>query len=454
MLPKWLEDLDPNIYHSSHYVVLDFETTNIHYGHWRVPENNIVCVSWRSVKDGKNTDRRIYGSEFDMAELVDVCQSADFIVGHNIQFELGWLARCGYDLGCQPVFCTQIAEHVLSGNRNWRVGLEACLTRREWDGKEGLVSKMIKEGICPSTIPQSWLQRYCDIDVDRTHTLFVDQLKTLDTTGLLPVTYCRNMLTPVLADLATKGMKLDPVEVNNLYEEVYNDVRLLEIEFDKMTGGVNVKSGKQMRVLLYETMGFEPPKDYRGEVMLTGTGEIKTSTEAINALKATTKKQREFIELRNKLVKARDSLSKYIGHFHRCLEETEEGILYAEFNQTRTQTHRLSSTGAMGYNIQFQNIDNRFKPAITSRDDDFFVSEKDYKQLEYRTAVDMARDEAGMESIANDIDRHAKTGSVIFETEWASAEKAADSKTLKALRSGSKAHTFKPLYGEIGRAHV
>lgn len=446
-LPDHVRNLDPSIYLGNNFVVLDFETTNLDKGHWRNNNNKIVLTCWSVVNEKGIHKKYSHGTEYELSELVDDCNSAEFIVAHNAQFELGWLSRCGLDIGDKPVFCTQIAEHVLSGNRQWKVALEECCKRRSWDGKDSVVSRMIKDGVCPSVIPTSWLLKYCEIDVDRCLRLFLSQRRELLKSERLAVLFCRCLLTPVLADTATRGMMLDPIVVEELYQEYSLNLRGLEAQLADMTGGVNPKSGPQMRELLFEKMGFEPPKNYKGEVYMTPKGDfISTSAEAMNALKATNKEQRAFLKLRTEIVKLRDAMSKYLRHFHNCVEENEIPIMFGEFNQSRTQTHRLSSTGAK-YKVQFQNIDNRFKRALTVRNPDWWFSEKDQSQLEYRAAVDMAGDEGGLNDILNKVDAHAFSAGIIFKKKWDDAQTKGADKAIKAIRRDAKAHTFKPLYG-------
>ena len=45
-LPKWLTDLDPEVYLKKNYLVVDFETTNLDKGDPRNPDNKIVLAVW------------------------------------------------------------------------------------------------------------------------------------------------------------------------------------------------------------------------------------------------------------------------------------------------------------------------------------------------------------------------------------------------------------------------
>jgi len=439
-LPWFLDNPDPSIYFSKNYVVLDFETTNLDKGSPINKDNSIVLATWT---EGGKTSRYKFGSEYEQKELLAAVEASDFIVAHNAKFELGWLLRCGYDIGSRPIFCTQIADYVIAGNRSWELNLDACLARRGIGAKVNSIKRLIHAGVCPSTIIKGQLLKYGMDDTLLEHQLFQQQLEELANLGLLPVFYERCLLTPVLADIERRGMVLDKDRVDKLYQTYTNSLHRLTLDMDELTGGINVGSTKQLAEFLYTTLGFSVPKDFRGKPMLTPKGAPSTSVEAINSLVPTTHQQEEFIRLYKEINKYSEALSKYLTKFKRCVDE-DGGILHASLNQTVTQTHRLSSTG-FKYSTQFQNLQRDFKPLFRSRIPDGIFSEKDYAQLEYRSAVDISRDVAGMDDIKNGVDAHAITRSIVFKKEEVLAK--GDKQVLKELRTKSKSRTFKPLYG-------
>src|ERR1700745_1711461 len=112
-LPKFLEDLDPEIFLSDNYVVLDFEIDTSHgdYGNPIHSANQLLLASW---KTSKGHTKAQCGNEYaDWESLRQDIQQADFIVAHNAKYELGWLKRLGVDLRTVFAFDTQIAEYVL-----------------------------------------------------------------------------------------------------------------------------------------------------------------------------------------------------------------------------------------------------------------------------------------------------------------------------------------------------
>jgi DNA polymerase I-like protein with 3'-5' exonuclease and polymerase domains len=139
-------------------------------------------------------------------------------------------------------------------------------------------------------------------------------------------------------------------------------------------------------------------------------------------------------------------MTKALDKFEACVTETGDNLLYAQLNQTITATHRLSSTGR-NYSTQFQNLHRIFKPLFSPRYEGWKLGEADEAQLEYRVAVFLGQDEAGMHDIANNVDAHAFTASFTHAKEWDEVKDDLKSEVRKAIRTDAKADTFKPLYG-------
>lgn len=434
-LPPFLTDPDPEIYHSTNYVVLDFETTSHNKGLAVFPENRLVLACWSNGPGHESPGlHHKWGTEYGMGELVRHVESADFIVAHNAKFELQWLSRCGLDLKRVLCYDTMLGEYVRGGNRWQRIGvsLESTARRVFGEGKDDTISRMIKSGIDPSDIPQTWLLRYCWRDVDLCERLFRWQLKNLNS-KLLAVVYTRCLVSPVLADIEFNGMTLDPETIRARYEEVRASYIELENRMGLLADGVNMRSPKQLRELLYEKLGFKPPKDYRNQLIITPSGEYKTDIDTLKMLKPKTKAQREFLEVYHGLNDAGQELSKYLEKFRECLEE-DDGRLLAQFNQTATQTHRLSSSG-LAYRTQFQNLPRTYKPFFKARREGWVVGEADGAQLEFRGGAHLGRDAQALLDIEGGVDIHAFTAATL----------TANSQLTD--RQGAKEHTFKPLYG-------
>jgi DNA polymerase I-like protein with 3'-5' exonuclease and polymerase domains len=472
-LPQHVCDPQPNIYEGGNYVVLDFETTVQSKGSPYVDGNSIVLAVWRlgnghparsgdeSLLDNGQAPRTAdgspyyvrWGNEFTMGDLVRHCEQADFIVAHNAKFELGWLERCGLDISKVLVWCTQIGEYVIGGNR-WKyaqLSLENCAQRTFGKGKINVISKMYKAGLCSTDIPESWLEKYCIQDVGLTHELFLTQLQKCTALNLLPIVYTRCLATPVLVDVEKNGMQLDGARVDSLYQQKEIEYAEVQRSLDDFTGGINLNSPIQLREYLYETLGFAPlMKKQRGQWAedLTDSGLRKTDSDTISRLKATTKQQERFRELFTQYKGLYNELTKYLRKFNDCVD-SDEGHLDAEFNQTNTSTHRLSSSGKK-YKTQFQNFPRDYKHLFCARNPGWLIGECDGAQLEFRVAAHLGRDETALRNITDpDFDAHLTTASYMEGIEYddlLERYRSGDSE-VKAARTEAKKETFKPLYG-------
>ena len=422
---------NPEVYLSENYIVVDFETTNIERGLGLVRQNSLLLACWHKsvhrpgLHVGELVRKSHWGSEFEQQELLSDIEASEFIVCHNTKFELGWLARCGVDLRKVLPYCTMIGEKIIYGNIKVGLSLESTAGRRQMGGKDATAHTLIQAGVCPSQIPASLLESYCAQDVSLTERIFLEQRRELQALELLPVFLCRNLVTPVLADIEAHGMGLDAGRVASTYEDYKERYTALEAEFARLTGGINLKSPKQMREFLYAKLKFPPVLDYRGNEVLTDTGEKATSKDVLAKLEATTPEQVEFKEV----VVALAKLKTPMQNLEKMLKKSTEGErMYAGFNQTVTQTDRLSSSARRG-GMQFQNFDRAFKPLFRAQPG-YVLVESDASQLEFRVAADLSSDERAGKAILDGEDVHQLTADI-----------------LGIGRQSAKAFTFRPLYG-------
>jgi DNA polymerase I-like protein with 3'-5' exonuclease and polymerase domains len=447
LLPAHIREPSPSLFLSDNYVVLDFETTTLDKGSPHNPDNSIVCVCWRLGPDHPmasiGTSYKTVGNEFGMMELVDHIHMADFFVAHNTKFELGWLERCGIPLETMVAYCTKVGEKVLAGNRHWPLSLDDIARRYKFGHKDPM-GKLVKLGLSTLSIPLHWLVAYCHKDVELTEKIFLEQRKSLNSLGLLPITWTRNILTPVLYDIEKYGLNLDPERVAVIYQNFKGQEEVLEAAWNEFSGSVNVNSPKQKVEYLYTTLGIPHPLDEMGEVMLTDTGNISTDADAMDALKPKTKKAKQAVAMLRELASVKQALSKYLTKLNQAATEGD-GIVYGSFSQTNTQTHRLSSTGR-DQKIQLQNFQRKFRPCVRPRTEGWSIGDGDASGIEFRTAVDLAKDPAGLEDVRNGVDIHELTASTIFAKKW-NPELGSKEGGNADLRQAAKPDTFKPLYG-------
>lgn len=438
-LPKFLTEPNPDIYLSDNYLVLDFENTiKDGDGSPLNEDNDLVLAVW-----GKyNTYKSKWGGIYDMRELLEDIEKADFVVAQNAKHELGWLKRCGADLSKILVFDTKIAKYVVDGNRPSRKSLRdlAKFYKLKME-KSDLMGYWMSHGICPSIIPKSWLHEYCVKDVLMTEDIFLQQRKILASMDLLATMYTRCIFTPVLADIEFNGMCLDPDRVEEEYVTQSHEYSKLTTELDIFTGGINSRSTKQVSEFLFDVLKFPKPKKH-GKVITTAHGYCPVNEEVLASLKPTNKKQTQFLDMKKELNKLNANLTKNLQFFYGVCKE-KGGIFKAQFNQVVTRTHRLSSSGIKinfkmfedDKSVQFQNMPRKYKRLFCARRAGWYIGESDGAQLEFRVAAYLGRDDVAVNDILSGFDVHTYTASVLTE-----AGQQTD-------RQGAKSHTFKPLYG-------
>ena len=480
-LPWFLLDPDPEVYLTRPWLALDFETTNIEKGSALVQDNKVVCAAWTERDSPQICYRR--GDELHQAALLDAIDrtldAGGFLIGHNIKFELQWLARAGLDLTRVLVYDTMIGDFVRAGNRKWALDLGSVCRRYGGSGKTVLVDSLIKGGVCPSQISDDLIHARVTKDVWDTVFVFLKQRRALCEGKLLATQYTRCLLTPALASMETQGLGLDAGRVREEHAKATAEYFAVTAKINEFTGAavrrlpadhplreltgsgpVNPRSAPQMAYFLYDVLKFKELRKrnsvIRGKPSLRFPGGVpKTDDDTLAALVAKNEGQRTFLALKRRASSLASDLSKTLDFFLGTVNEFD-GVFYGSFNQCIAQTHRLTSSGrkrtfstvldkkakprTMG--IQLQNMPRKFKDLIRAKRPGLRFGNGDGSQLEFRVAAFLGRDDQAKWNIRHDVDQHSLTASVLTPG-WADADKAG----RKLMRDAAKPETFKPLYG-------
>lgn len=463
-LPDFVINPDPSIYMGDNFVVFDLETNTKGDDHSPLPcwkQNSVVCGSWCVGIDGKS--HNIYGNELEQGELVDALNAADFIIAHNGKFDIGWMKRAGIDLYKVILYDTMIAEYVIRGNLAMgHLSLDKMSKDYLGYSKAHFIDICMKGKVDPEDMIQSKLIERCNSDIIMTRDIFLKQREKIARLGLLGHVYTRCLLSMPLADIESKGMHLDHEMVENLYHERAGKLAEASAEIDLFTGGINPNSPKQVREFVYTILKFKPKMKGKGR---NATPLYPTGADDLLALKATTKRQREFVKLKKTYAIYNADIGKALEFFHGvCTDPDDDSdIFFANFNQTVTVTHRLSSTGikrtfiqllddkgkAKTKSSQLQNIKREFKCVMNARNLDWLMGEADGSQLEFRVAAFLGQCKVATQAIVNNLDVHADTASQLHNMdleEFKRKHKAHDPE-VQDWRQDAKCDTFKPLFG-------
>ncbi|MFG1501657.1 DNA polymerase [Halobacteriovorax sp. XZX-3] len=445
-LPKFLYDLDPEIYLSMNFLVLDLETDTD--GDERSPDatweqNDIVSASWVHGQGGRGTEKFVYGGIHDMDELIQDMYEADFVVAHNAKFDIKWLIRAGLDPSRILVADTMLAEYVLTGNL--KAGKKGALTlgalAKQYLGvtKDPLVDKLMRGGVSPRVIPKSLLERRNKSDIFQTRNLWLKLRDEMEERDVLHLFYNRCLLSPVLADIELNGVHLDKERVCEEHDIASRRMAEVEADLMDMIDGRNPRSVPQMQEFIYDVLKFKPLKKRGVEWRPTG--------EEVLQFKARTKKQQAFLDLKKEFAQLNADLSKNLDYFYGVVTEREDCLFYAQFNQAQTVTHRLSSSGIKtkfemypkAKSIQLQNSPRKYKRLYSARNPDWYVIEMDGAQIEFRVAGYIGQDTRICQDIVDGVDVHRFTASVLNHCD--------EEEVTKDQRTDAKPDTFKPLYG-------
>ncbi|MEF3280696.1 MAG: hypothetical protein K6357_07010 [Elusimicrobiota bacterium] len=214
-------------------------------------------------------------------------------------------------------------------------------------------------------------------------------------------------LSKVLYRMEKNGIKVSLDALNSLSVEFEEKINEISSKFIETTGiKINLNSPKQISEFLFKKMNLKLDDKY-SRIYSTKSGEYSTSEDVLNILKPYAP---EIIDL----ILMHREYSKLKSFVETIKENTKNGRVHTNFDQTTTHTGRLSSSSPNLQNIpsktnNAQKIRNCFLP-----DDGYFFVSFDYSQIDLRVLAHLSEDESLIQSFKNDDDIHVKTAASIF----------------------------------------
>ena len=243
---------------------------------------------------------------------------------------------------------------------------------------------------------------------------------------------CELPLIETMAEMESSGMKVDKSVLDEVGREL--DVKISELEtsiYEKAGQTFNIKSPKQLGVVLFEDMGIPYPARSKKK-----TG-YSTSADILEKLREDQPIVDEILDYR----KATKLKSTYIEGLIALIGD--DGRIHPHFNQTVAATGRISCTEPNLQNIPIRDEYGRNirKAFVTSDDDHTFIG-ADYSQIELRILAALSGDESLINAFNNNEDIHRITASRVFNVPL---EEVSD-----LDRSRAKAVNFGVIYGMSG----
>ena len=231
----------------------------------------------------------------------------------------------------------------------------------------------------------------------------------------------------VLANMEYEGIHVSKKALEDMSDELDERIKILEASIHTLAGSeFNIASPKQLGIVLFEDLGLPPVKK-------TKTG-YSTSVEVLEQLQHSHEIIPLIMEYRV-LTKLNSTYAKGL-----VKDITRKGKIHTRYEQTLTQTGRLSSV-----NPNLQNIPTRIeegkkiRKAFIPASDDRVILSIDYSQIELRVLAHMAQDKGMIDAFTHDLDIHTKTAS---EVNGVSLDEV-----TSTMRREAKAVNFGIVYG-------
>ena len=254
--------------------------------------------------------------------------------------------------------------------------------------------------------------------------------KALDEKNLSKLFFDLEMpLVSILAQMEQVGIKLDLELLKNLSQDIQHRlIKLISDIYEASGTQFNINSPKQLGQVLFEKIGLPVIKKTK-----TGPStdeEVLKRLSDKHALPVLLLEYRQLTKLKNTYV---DALPKLVdqstGRVHTC------------FNQTGTETGRLSSSNPNLQNIPIKtDIGAKIRQAIITSGEKNCLLSCDYSQIELRVLAHLCADHALIEAFSSNQDVHRLTASLIFNL--------SESKIKPQMREVAKRVNFGIIYGQ------
>ena len=231
----------------------------------------------------------------------------------------------------------------------------------------------------------------------------------------------------VLANMEFEGIHVSKKALDEMSHEFDERIKVLEGSIYTLAGSeFNIASPKQLGVVLFEDLGLPVVKK-------TKTG-YSTAVEVLEQLQY----KHDIIPL----IMEYRTLTKLNSTYAKGLVKdiTREGKIHTRYEQTLTQTGRLSSV-----NPNLQNIPTRIeegkkiRKAFIPASSDRVILSIDYSQIELRVLAHIAQDKGMIDAFKHDVDIHTKTASDVNGVPL--------EKVTPTMRREAKAVNFGIVYG-------
>jgi DNA polymerase I-like protein with 3'-5' exonuclease and polymerase domains len=372
-------------------LVLDFETSTHNKGNPFDSRNKAVSYSYYS-PDIPRWHARYTDLDFVMF-LKHALSDTSLFISHNAKFDLHWCRKVlGTELPKFRVWDTQLAEFVLSGQRNSFASLNSLAEMYGLPTKLDAVAEYWEKGVATEDIPPDVLEEYNNYDVELTWTVY---LKQQDDPRMTPELHKLIMLQGldllVLQEMEWNGLKYNVAASKAEAERLSEELATIDARLKSIAGDINFDSGDELSCFLFggsvirerceeissvyksgekkgqeyirrrwlepevkalpgfftpdKTKELKKSKGIPDAELTNNTRYYATGADILEQLKCRSKVQKQIVDDLKRRAYLQKLVSTYLEALPALLEEKHWGeYLHGQFNQVVARTGRLSSS--------------------------------------------------------------------------------------------------------------
>lgn len=352
----------------------DWEVTTWNKGNPFDQRNFAVCLG---IKDNEE----ITWCDFDLDSPTNnylTKPNWDLYVFFNAKFDLHWYRKFGIDVQPWKIWCCQVAEFLLSGQKHRYPSLEETAAKYGLGHKIDVIkTEYWDKGINTDAIPQEILSEYCCQDVSLTYQVYLKQLAQFEQHPKLFKLFrlmCQDLL--VLEEMEWNGQIYDE---SLCHQRSINITSQINLVTQQLAGvypeiPINFGSGDQLSAFLYggtiyedskEHVGFYKTGERAGQPKFKNVVIEHTLPRLVEPLKGTELKKPGVFETNEPTLQKLKgpAAKKYVGPLLKLAEleklnstyylgipkkakemNWKAGEVHGQFNQVVAQTGRLSSS--------------------------------------------------------------------------------------------------------------
>lgn len=235
-------------------------------------------------------------------------------------------------------------------------------------------------------------------------------------------------LAKMLCDMETVGIYINEQKLDDMNEQMYKQITALEQDIYELAGEIfNINSPKQLGDILFNKLGLPALKK-------TKTG-YSTNAEVLENLIYAHPIIAKILDYRmlNKLK------TTYLDGL-KALINPQTKRIHTSFNQTVTETGRLSSSEPNLQNIPVRTAEGKKIRSLFEPGEGYdYILSADYSQIELRIMAHMSEDKHFIDAFCHNQDIHTATAAQVF--------KVPIDEVTSELRGKAKAVNFGIIYG-------